>query len=60
VGGPAKSRRAAPAPDQFGLFTVTVPDPLVMRLQGVDTDALTPLQALALLADLAADARNRQ
>ncbi len=60
VGGAAKSRRAAPAPDQFGLFTVVVPDPLVLRLQGVDTDALTPLQALALLADLAADARNRQ
>ncbi len=58
--GTAKARRGEPAPDQLGLFAAAVPDPLVARLKGVDTDALTPLQALALLADLAADARSRQ
>jgi hypothetical protein len=49
-----------PAVDQFGLFAAAAPDPLVERLKTVDTDALTPLQALALLAGLAADARARQ
>ena len=33
---------------------------LVERLKGVDANALTPLQALSLLADLAAEARGRQ
>jgi hypothetical protein len=54
-----KARRAGPLPPAR-LFAAAVPDPLVARLKGVDTDALTPLQALALLADLAADARSRQ
>jgi len=55
-----KAGRAAPAVDQLGLFAAAAPDPLVERLKTVDTDALTPLQALALLAGLAADARARQ
>ena len=59
TGGP-NARRVAPASDQFGLFTTPAPDPLVARLREVDADALTPLQALALLAELAADARARQ
>ncbi len=58
-GAGGQARRAAPAvPDQLGLFAVT--DPLVERLKGVDANALTPLQALSLLADLAAEARGRQ
>jgi DNA mismatch repair protein MutS len=60
----ARARRAEPAVepavDQFGLFAAAAPDPLVERLRAVDTDGLTPLQALALLAGLAADARARQ
>ncbi len=40
---------------QLGLFGSV--DPLVERLRGVDIDALTPLQALALLAELSAAAR---
>lgn len=51
--------RAAPA-DQLGLFAAPGPDPLVARLQQVDADTLTPLQALSLLAELAADARTRR
>jgi len=51
--GPAKSPQ-----EQLGLFGVT--DPLVERLKGVDANALTPLQALSLLADLAAEARGRK
>ena len=58
--GGVKARRVEPAVDQFGLFAAAAPDPLVERLKTVDTDALTPLQALALLAGLAADARARQ
>jgi DNA mismatch repair protein MutS len=61
AGGSAhRAGKATPvAPqDQLGLFAVT--DPLVERLKGVDTNALTPLQALSLLADLASEARGRQ
>ncbi len=58
--GRVKGRRVESAVDQFGLFAAAAPDPLVERLKAVDTDGLTPLQALALLAGLAADARARQ
>jgi DNA mismatch repair protein MutS len=53
----AGARRATPAAsgDQLALFTV--PHPLVERLREVDPNGLTPLQALALLAELAAEAR---
>ncbi len=54
------ARREEPAGDEFDLFAAPVPDPLVERLQGVDIDALTPLQALSLLAELAAAARARR
>ncbi|MEX2180636.1 MAG: DNA mismatch repair protein MutS [Gemmatimonadaceae bacterium] len=53
--------RGAPAPPadagphQLALFGG--PDPLGDRLRTVDVDALTPLQALALLAELSAEAR---
>ncbi len=49
----SSSRKAAP--DQLALFAGS--DPVVERLRAVDTNALTPLQALALLAELRAEAR---
>ena len=56
--GPASHRIAAhPAHDQLGLFAA-VPHPAVERLKGVDVNALTPLQALTLLAELAETARD--
>lgn len=54
------ARSAPPPADQLGLFGAALPDPIVERLKGLDANALTPLQALALLADLSADARTRQ
>jgi DNA mismatch repair protein MutS len=48
---------AAPAPDQLALFGPATPDPLVERLRAIDADSLTPLQALTLLAELSAKAR---
>ena len=55
--GPASHRIAAHAAhDQLGLFAA-VPHPAVERLKGVDVNALTPLQALTLLAELAETAR---
>jgi hypothetical protein len=48
------------APDQLALFTA-VPDPaaeaLRARLRALDPDTLTPMQALALLAELTTAAR---
>lgn len=46
---------AAPPGDQLALFGA--PDPLVGRLREIDPNTLTPLQALALLAELSAEAR---
>ena len=50
----SRTRIDSPA-DQFALFAP--PDPLVERLKEVSVDSLTPLQALALLAELSAAAR---
>ena len=52
---PAEPSERAPA-DQLGLF-VGAPDPIAERLRGLDPDSLTPMQALTLLAELAAAAR---
>jgi DNA mismatch repair ATPase MutS len=49
-----RARPDTPA-DQFALFAP--PDPLLERLRDVHADSLTPLQALALLAELSAAAR---
>ncbi len=46
---------ASSSEHQLGLF-VAAPDPLVTRLAALDTNALTPLQALQLLAELSAEA----
>jgi DNA mismatch repair protein MutS len=48
---------AAPAAEQLGLFAPPLPHPVVERLKAVDANALTPLQAIALLAELADAAR---
>jgi DNA mismatch repair protein MutS len=42
--------------DQLGLFA-GAPNPLVGRLAALDTDTMTPLQALSLLAELSRDAK---
>jgi DNA mismatch repair protein MutS len=49
--------QAAPQP-QLGLFAALAPedDPLRTKLRGLDVDNLTPMQALALLAQLKAEA----
>jgi DNA mismatch repair protein MutS len=52
------AQRAPQAPvDQLGLFAADLPHPVVERLRGVDPNTLTPLEALALLAQLVAEAR---
>jgi len=56
---PAVDAPRQPPADQLGLFAAAAaPDPLVTRLREVDPNALTPLQALALLAELSAAARD--
>jgi DNA mismatch repair protein MutS len=42
--------------DQLGLFAAPR-NPVVERLAGLDTDAMTPLQALSLLAELSREAK---
>ena len=50
-------RGATPVAAQLTFFAPADPDPLVERLRDVDVNALTPLQALALLGELAEAAR---
>jgi DNA mismatch repair protein MutS len=56
-----KAGIAARAPrdsgDQLGLFAGDPPHPVVERLREIDVNTLTPLEALALLAQLTAEAR---
>jgi DNA mismatch repair protein MutS len=48
----------SPAPDeQLGLFLATAPHPVVERLQSLDPNALTPIQALLELEQLVAKAK---
>jgi DNA mismatch repair protein MutS len=49
-------RRAAPPADQLGLFVAPI-NPVVDKLQALDVNALTPLDALNLLASLASEAK---
>ncbi|MDQ8164399.1 MAG: DNA mismatch repair protein MutS, partial [Gemmatimonadota bacterium] len=51
------SARKAPSNDQLGLFGAQQEHPVVERLRTLDPNQVTPLEALALLAELAADAR---
>jgi len=57
--GPVAHRIARPAaPDQLGLFAPSAPPhPAVERLKALDPNTLTPLQALALVAELAEEAK---
>ena len=53
-------RKPAPADDaQLGLFGAPAPHPVVERLRSIDPNALTPLQALTLLAELVSESRAR-
>jgi len=56
-----KAGIAARAPrstgDQLGLFGSDLPHPVVERLRDIDVNTLTPLEALALLAQLTVEAR---
>jgi DNA mismatch repair protein MutS len=58
TGTPDVQDRGPGASDQLALFTGT--DPLVERLRALDPNALTPLQALAMLAELGAEARGER
>jgi DNA mismatch repair protein MutS len=53
---PAARRDRADQAAQLGLFAPP-PHPVVERLRRLDADHLTPIQALAMLAELAAEAR---
>jgi DNA mismatch repair protein MutS len=56
-----KAGIAARAPrssgDQLGLFGSELPHPVVERLREIDVNTLTPLEALAMLAQLTVEAR---
>ena len=56
-GSAERGARAAAPPEQLTFFVPAPPDRVVERLRALDADALTPLQALTLLAELAAEAR---
>jgi DNA mismatch repair protein MutS len=58
VHGEGATGSAPRPPEQLGLFTIA-PDPVVERLKTVDANTLTPLQALALLDELAREVRDR-
>ncbi len=55
--GGQRAPRSTPPTDQLGLFASAAIDPVVERLRAIDTDALTPKQALALLSELSEAAR---
>jgi DNA mismatch repair protein MutS len=56
--GGSTQREPSTEHDQLGLF-VAPPNPVVERLASLDTDAMTPLQALTTLAELAREAKRR-
>jgi DNA mismatch repair protein MutS len=56
TGRPPHSRQAV-ATDQLALFAAAAPHPVVARLRQIDADRTTPLEALALLAQLVAEAK---
>ncbi|HXW04899.1 MAG TPA: DNA mismatch repair protein MutS [Vicinamibacterales bacterium] len=56
-GRPSLSAEAAPGTQQLGLFqTAPVEDPIRARLSALDVDHVTPMQALAILAELKKEA----
>ncbi len=52
----SSAKRAAAGHDQLGLFA-SAPNPLVERLASLNTDAMTPLEALTTLAELSQAAK---
>jgi len=59
IGAKARAKGAVPTP-QLALFEpVTQPHPAVERLAGLDVNEMTPVQALAMLASLAEQARTK-
>jgi DNA mismatch repair protein MutS len=58
-GRPSVTRTAHEPQQQLGLFQMSPPsDHLAERLRAIDTDRLTPLEALTLLAELVREARD--
>jgi DNA mismatch repair protein MutS len=55
---PAGGKAASWNPQQLALFDAQQPHPVVDRLKGLDPNATTPLQALALLAQLVEEAKH--
>jgi DNA mismatch repair protein MutS len=55
---PARDSASSEPVDQLALFGIG-PDPIVTELKGIDPDTMTPLQALATLARLVADAQQK-
>jgi DNA mismatch repair protein MutS len=57
-GRPSLSGGGGPSNPQLGLFqtSTAAEDPVVARLRDLDVDNLTPMQALALLAELKREA----
>ena len=51
------ARAPRPVGDQLALFAGDLPHPVVERLREIDVNTLTPLEALALLAQLTIEAR---
>jgi DNA mismatch repair protein MutS len=49
--------QAPSPPEQLALFGASQPHPVVDRLKAVDTNAMTPLQALTLLAQFVEEAK---
>ncbi len=61
LGKNGKSAVTAPPKEQLALFAPEVPPhAVVRRLRTIDTNTMTPLEALALLAQLAAEAKHDQ
>jgi len=56
-GASAPATPAARPAEQLALFAPTPPHPVLDRLRATDPNTVTPLEALALLAQLAAEAK---
>lgn len=57
LNGSEGSRRASPASDQLALFE-SATHPVIETLRTIDADHMTPMQALALVAELAKNAQS--
>jgi hypothetical protein len=56
----ASNARSAAAPDeQLTLPLPSMPHPAIERLRSLDTNAMTPLQAIQVLADLVREVKER-